>query len=139
MSIMTGNLHGSSKYISTWQKSVFCRKRVPIMFWIVSVFYKRGPFHVHKSQRFEKKGLFLLSKSQWKGVSFKFGEQSYVLPTAVEWRDRGYNPSLIFHKERKNIMRMLANEPRLSSLQSPGPPCLSEILCPPLYYKKKLY
>ena len=45
---------------------------------------------------FGKKGFFP-SKSQWKGVSFKFGERSYVLPTAVEWRDReSYsNPSTL--------------------------------------------
>ena len=36
----------------------------------------------------KKKGSFFLSKSQWKGVSFGFGERSYVLPFADEWRDR---------------------------------------------------
>ena len=36
-----------------------------------------------------KKGYFLiLSKSQWKGVSFNFRERSYVLPFADEWPDR---------------------------------------------------
>ena len=27
------------------------------MFWKVNILYKRGPFHVPKSQRFEKKGV----------------------------------------------------------------------------------
>ena len=39
-----------------------------------------------------KRGNFFLSKSQWKGVSFNFGERSYVLPFADEWRDRGGYP-----------------------------------------------
>ena len=73
----------------------FVEKRAPIMFWRVSVLHKRGPFRVPKSQRFEKKkkGFFFLLKSQWKGVSFKFGERSYVLPIPIadEWRDRDCN------------------------------------------------
>ena len=40
---------------------------------------------------FKKRGRFFLSKSQWKGVSFNFGERSYVLPLANEWRDQGFS------------------------------------------------
>ena len=55
MSELTGNLHGSSKYISTWQRTVFRRKRESIMFSRLSILYKKGLFHVPKSQHFEKK------------------------------------------------------------------------------------
>ena len=55
------------------EESVFCIKGVPFMSPKVSVL--------------KNKGSFFLSEGQWKGVSFDFGEQSYVLPFADEWRD----------------------------------------------------
>ena len=40
------------------------------MFWKVSILYQRGPFHVPKSQRFEKKGNFFYQKVSGKGSLF---------------------------------------------------------------------
>ena len=56
------------------EHSAFCIRRVPFMSPKVSVLKKMWSF--------------FLSKSQCKGVSFNFGERSYILPFADEWRDR---------------------------------------------------